>query len=90
MPLTPVKIVFTCGGTGGHIYPLIAVAQCYSKEDVLFIGSEDREDVHIVPKYGFLFKSISVVAGRKKSYVIGLKQSLSIQVVDYDSNKWVS
>lgn len=78
MSLTQAKFVFTCGGTGGHIYPLIALAQCYSREDVVFIGSEDREDTHIIPKYGFEFHSISVKSAYKKSYITGIRQSLSI------------
>jgi len=69
------RIVFTCGGTGGHIYPLIAVAQEYDPRQVLFIGSEDREDRHIIPRYGFSFHSISVKAGKRWSFIQGVWES---------------
>ena len=39
------RIVFTCGGTGGHINPAIAVAKLCQQRfpdcQVLFIGAED-------------------------------------------------
>lgn len=39
------NIVFTCGGTGGHIYPAIAVARMFRERQpdcrILFIGAED-------------------------------------------------
>ena len=39
------KVIFTCGGTGGHIYPAIAVANMLRQRkpdcEILFIGAED-------------------------------------------------
>ena len=38
------NIVFTCGGTGGHIYPAIAVARMFRERQpdcrILFIGAD--------------------------------------------------
>ena len=53
------KRAYTCGGTGGHVYPIIAVAQELSDTECIFIGSENREDSHIIPRYGYHFKSIT-------------------------------
>lgn len=53
------KRAYTCGGTGGHVYPIIAIAQELSDTDAIFIGSENREDSHIIPRYGYNFKSIT-------------------------------
>ena len=44
-----VNIVFTCGGTGGHIYPAIAVARLFEQRqpgcNILFIGAEDGMEI---------------------------------------------
>lgn len=60
---------YTCGGTGGHIYPAIALAQeLQGDAEAVFIGSHDREDVRIVPRYGFKLCPIS--ASNRNPFVI--------------------
>jgi UDP-N-acetylglucosamine--N-acetylmuramyl-(pentapeptide) pyrophosphoryl-undecaprenol N-acetylglucosamine transferase len=54
-----IKIVFACGGTGGHIYPAVALAQECSAP-CLFIGGNDRSDKEIITKYGFRFFGLNV------------------------------
>lgn len=51
-------IVFACGGTGGHVYPAIAVAQLFPKNEVHFFTSTSRQDRQIIPRYGFSFSEI--------------------------------
>jgi UDP-N-acetylglucosamine--N-acetylmuramyl-(pentapeptide) pyrophosphoryl-undecaprenol N-acetylglucosamine transferase len=50
-----VNVVFTGGGTGGHLYPAIAVADALRKRGatVTFIGTSDRLEATIVPKAGY-------------------------------------
>jgi len=81
------KIVIAAGGTGGHIYPGIAIAQNFNGQ-VLFIGSCEGLEKEIVPKYGFAIKLIKARGMlRKLSYkavsapfvsFIGFIQSLLI------------
>ncbi|HUA08124.1 MAG TPA: undecaprenyldiphospho-muramoylpentapeptide beta-N-acetylglucosaminyltransferase [Candidatus Acidoferrales bacterium] len=48
------KVVFTGGGTGGHLYPAIAIAQALGdRATVTFIGTADRLESQIVPKAGY-------------------------------------
>ena len=56
------KFLFAGGGTGGHLFPAIAVAEqireMKPEADILFIGTKDRIEGRVVPKLGFKFKSI--------------------------------
>ncbi len=51
------NLVFTCGGTAGHINPAIAVAnemrRRYPDCKVLFIGAKGHMEEKLVPQAGF-------------------------------------
>ncbi|MDK2784159.1 MAG: UDP-N-acetylglucosamine--N-acetylmuramyl-(pentapeptide) pyrophosphoryl-undecaprenol [Bacillota bacterium] len=63
------RVLFTGGGTGGHIYPALAVAQHLRREDpsvkLLFVGTERGLEHELVPKEGFDLETISS-AGLKR------------------------
>lgn len=52
-------IAFTSSGTGGHIYPCIALAEELPENEFYFICSKDRKDREIINKYGFNFSAIA-------------------------------
>ncbi len=55
------RIIITGGGTGGHIFPGIAIARELSKQpevDVLYVGKEDGPESKWVPDSGFNFEGI--------------------------------
>lgn len=56
------KVVLTTGGTGGHIYPALAVAEALQAKDieVLFVGSSSRMEKDLVPKAGFRFLGLDI------------------------------
>jgi len=59
------KVIIACGGTGGHLFPGIAVAEELEKRghDVLLLISEKKVDAQASQKYGDLkFKSIPAIA----------------------------
>lgn len=53
------KICLVTGGTGGHIYPALALADLWKKKeketDVFFIGNDDRMEADLIPKSGYRF-----------------------------------
>ena len=58
------KYVLAGGGTGGHIYPAIGIAQALqrldSQVDVVFIGGSNRLEATIIPQHDFQFLPITV------------------------------
>lgn len=56
------KVLISTGGTGGHIYPALALANKLKERDVevVFVGTKYRMEKEIVPKYGFKFIGLSV------------------------------
>jgi UDP-N-acetylglucosamine--N-acetylmuramyl-(pentapeptide) pyrophosphoryl-undecaprenol N-acetylglucosamine transferase len=59
-----VTVVFAGGGTGGHLYPAIAIADALRRRaaHISFIGSADRLETTIVPKAGYPLYTIAAHA----------------------------
>lgn len=73
------KLLICCGGTGGHIYPGIAVAQeCVKRGHECFFVGGNRLEKELVPKAGFTFYEIPV--HRKYPLIIlrGIINAISI------------
>lgn len=58
----PLKVLLAAGGTGGHVYPAISIADALRAANpdtsVLFVGTRDRMEWEAVPKSGYDIKSV--------------------------------
>jgi len=58
------RVIFTCGGTAGHINPAIALAQRIAAEnpnaEFLFVGAERGLEKDLVPKAGYPFRTVHI------------------------------
>ena len=65
------KVIMTGGGTGGHIYPAIAIADeiksRYPDAEIIFVGTERGMEKDIVPKAGYPIKFITVSGLNRKN-----------------------
>lgn len=56
------RMLIVTGGTGGHIYPAIALADAAKKRykdiDILFVGNDDRMEASEVPSHGYAFRGL--------------------------------
>ena len=66
------RILVAAGGTGGHLYPGIAVARCFQAAcpdiDIAFVGRRGGLEERLVPKEGFPLHTVDVrsLQGRTK------------------------
>ncbi len=65
------------GGTGGHLFPGIAVAECARRRDpdatILFVGAERGIEARVVPQSGFALETLPVAPLRGR----GLRERLA-------------
>ncbi len=70
------RVVISGGGTGGHIYPAIAIADALKERnkeiEILFIGAEGRMEMEKVPKAGYPIKGL---------WISGLQRRLTLKNV---------
>ena len=67
------KVIMTGGGTGGHIYPAVAIADEIRRRvpdaEIIFVGTERGMEKDIVPKAGYPIRFITVSGLDRKNPV---------------------
>lgn len=68
-------LLIMAGGTGGHIFPGIAVAEYLQQQgwDIHWLGTAKRMEAEIVPKHGFDISFINIAGLRNKNWQAWLK-----------------
>ena len=74
------NLIFTCGGTAGHINPAIAIANEMRRRDpnckVLFIGAVRHMEEKLVPQAGYELRTLPGSGLSRKKSLAGLKQNI--------------
>ena len=76
------NVIFTCGGTGGHINPAIAVANIWKERhpnsNILFIGADGGMEEQLVPKAGFQLKTLPGGGLSRSLSFAGIKKNVKV------------
>ena len=68
--MNELKVIISGGGTGGHIFPAIAIANAIKLEHpnaaILFVGANGRMEMEKVPAAGYPIKGLDVVGFHRK------------------------
>jgi len=74
------RVVFTCGGTAGHVNPAIALAQKIREEnpnaEFLFVGAERGLERDLVTRAGYAFESVHISSFYRSFKPSALKHNL--------------
>lgn len=71
------RVIVTAGGTGGHIYPALAIIEKIKELDknteVLYIGTSNRMEKDIVPNYGIKFIGLEMYGFNRRKLFSNFK-----------------
>ena len=80
------NVIFTCGGTGGHINPAIAVANIWKERHpdskILFVGGQSGMEEKLIPKAGYELICIPADCFDRRKNFEGLKSNLKAAVTN--------
>lgn len=76
------KFIISGGGTGGHIFPAISIANAIKKRlpeaDILFVGALGRMEMERVPAAGYLIKGLPVTGLNRSNLLSNVKVLLNL------------
>jgi UDP-N-acetylglucosamine--N-acetylmuramyl-(pentapeptide) pyrophosphoryl-undecaprenol N-acetylglucosamine transferase len=79
-----VRVLFAGGGTGGHLFPAIAIAEEIKRlrpeADIQFVGTKEKIEARVVPQKGYVFHPIWISGFRRSLRLSNLLVPLKIIV----------
>lgn len=85
------RVVLSGGGTGGHIYPAIAIANFIKEQnpdaEILFIGNTGGMESKLVPRAGYSIRYIQVQGLRRRISIENLKTAVRLMTSYHSAKK---
>ena len=65
------RVILSGGGTGGHIYPAVSVAEALKQRfgediEILFVGAEGKMEMTLIPNLGYNIKGLNIVGLQRR------------------------
>ncbi|MBE6159874.1 MAG: undecaprenyldiphospho-muramoylpentapeptide beta-N-acetylglucosaminyltransferase [Lactobacillales bacterium] len=71
------RVIISAGGSGGHIYPALSIINKIKEQEpnseFLYIGTHNRMEKDIIPKYGIPFETIEIYGFNRKKITKNFK-----------------
>ena len=71
------RVVISAGGTGGHIYPALAIINKIKEQEpdseFLYIGTHNRMEKDVIPKYNIPFEQVEIYGFNRKKLLKNFK-----------------
>ncbi len=78
------KFLFAGGGTGGHLFPALAIAEALRKKspsaEFLFVGTRNRIESRVVPEFGFPFRTVWISGFQRRRILSNILIPLKVGV----------
>lgn len=88
------KVIISGGGTGGHIFPAIAIANAIKKRwdnaEILFVGAMDRMEMERVPAAGYKIIGLPVAGFDRKHMLKNIGVAIQLLKSIYMANKVIA
>ncbi|WP_405380358.1 undecaprenyldiphospho-muramoylpentapeptide beta-N-acetylglucosaminyltransferase [Phascolarctobacterium sp.] len=88
------KVILSGGGTGGHIYPALTIADQIKKleptAEFIFVGTQQGLEKDIIPRYGYPLKFIEVAGFKRSLSFDTLRSAFKLFTGLYDAYKIIS
>ena len=87
------KIIFSAGGTGGHIFPAIAVADELKRQmpnaEILFVGALGKMEMERVPTAGYKIEGLNIAGFQRKLSINNIWNNVKLPFKILDSMRTV-
>jgi len=88
------RIIISGGGTGGHIFPAISIANAIKKRwddsEILFVGAKDRMEMERVPAAGYTIVGLPVSGFDRKHLLKNIAVAIKLLKSMYMANKIIA
>ena len=85
------RIIIAGGGTGGHIFPAIAIANALKEIDptleILFVGAKGKMEMEKVPQAGYAIKGLTISGFNRSSLIKNWSLPFKLFISYFEVNK---